>query len=45
MKLWLYQVIKIDGNQLTDLMFKYNVGVSNEEIFVTKKIDLDFFEE
>ncbi|MBT2667571.1 restriction endonuclease [Bacillus sp. ISL-4] len=39
------RVILIDGNQLTDLMFKYNVGVSNEEVFVTKKIDLDFFEE
>ncbi len=39
------RVILIDGKQLTDLMFKYNIGVSNEEIFVTKKIDLDFFEE
>ncbi|PAE12675.1 restriction endonuclease [Niallia circulans] len=39
------RVILIDGQQLTDLMFKYNVGVSDEEVFVTKKIDLDFFEE
>jgi restriction system protein len=39
------RVILIDGLQLTDLMFKYNVGVSDEEVFVTKKIDLDFFEE
>lgn len=30
------RVILIDGEQLTDLMFKYNVGVSNEEVFVTK---------
>ncbi|KAA2396098.1 restriction endonuclease [Bacillus cereus] len=39
------RVILIGGQQLTDLMFKYNVGVSNEEVFVTKKLDLDFFEE
>ncbi|WP_110926813.1 restriction endonuclease [Bacillus massiliglaciei] len=39
------RVILIDGQQLTDLMLKYNVGVSDEEVFVTKKIDLDFFEE
>ncbi|WP_342602840.1 restriction endonuclease [Peribacillus sp. FSL E2-0159] len=39
------RVILLDGQQLTDLMFKYNVGVSDEEVFVTKKIDLDFFEE
>lgn len=39
------RVILIDGELLTDLMFKYNVGVSNEEVFVTKKVDLDFFEE
>lgn len=39
------RVILIGGQQLTDLMFKYNVGVIDEEVFVTKKIDLDFFEE
>ncbi|MEW5552152.1 restriction endonuclease [Peribacillus frigoritolerans] len=39
------RVILIDGQQLTDLMFKYNVGVSDEEVFITKKIDLDFFED
>ncbi len=39
------RVILIDGQQLTELMFKYNVGVNDEEVFVTKKIDLDFFEE
>lgn len=39
------RVILIDGQQLTSLMFKYNVGVSDEEVFVIKKIDLDFFEE
>lgn len=39
------RVILIDGQELTDLMFKYNVGVSNEEVYTIKKIDLDFFEE
>lgn len=39
------RVILIDGQQLTDLMFKYGVGVTNGEIFVTKRLDSDFFEE
>lgn len=39
------RVILIDGNQLTDLMFAYNVGVSNEQTYTIKRIDLDFFEE
>lgn len=39
------RVILIDGQELTNLMFKYNVGVSNEEVYTIKKIDLDFFEE
>lgn len=39
------RVILIDGQELTNLMFKYNVGVSTEEIYTIKKIDLDFFEE
>ena len=39
------RVILIDGKELTHLMFKYNVGVSDENIFTIKKIDLDFFEE
>ena len=33
------------GQELTELMFKYNVGVSNEDVYVVKKVDLDFFEE
>lgn len=33
----------IDGNELTDLMFKYNVSISNGDVFITKN-DLDFFE-
>ncbi|MCM3322266.1 restriction endonuclease [Cytobacillus kochii] len=39
------RVILIDGAQLTDLMFKFNVGTTEEEVFVTKRLDLDFFEE
>ena len=39
------RVILIDGEQLTDLMFTYDVGVTNEEIFITKRMDIDFFEE
>lgn len=38
------RVILIDGQELTDLMFKYNVGVSNEDVYVVKKVDLDFFD-
>lgn len=38
-------VILIDGQQLTDLMFKYDVGVAKEEVYVIKRMDLDFFEE
>jgi len=39
------RVILIDGQELTNLMFKYNVGASAEEVYTIKKIDLDFFEE
>ena len=38
-------LILIDGEKLTDLMFEYNVGVSNETVLTLKKIDLDYFEE
>ena len=33
-------LILIDGNNLTDLMFEYNVNVSNETVITLKKIDL-----
>ncbi|WP_233192540.1 restriction endonuclease [Sporosarcina sp. P2] len=39
------RVILIDGQQLTDVMFKYNVGVSEEKVLIIKRIDLDFFKE
>ncbi|MER2007809.1 MAG: restriction endonuclease [Psychrobacillus sp.] len=38
-------LILIDGQRLTDLLFEFNVGVSNEQTFTIKRIDLDYFEE
>ncbi|MFJ7981393.1 restriction endonuclease [Lysinibacillus xylanilyticus] len=38
-------LILIDGMKLTELMFLYNVGVSNVQTFIIKRMDLDFFEE
>ena len=35
----------IDGNELVDYMIKYNVGVTKDEAFGTKKIDSDYFEQ
>lgn len=35
----------IDGDQLTNLMVAYNVGVAVEETYEIKRIDLDFFDE
>lgn len=39
------KIVLVDGSQLTDLMFKYDIGVSNEEVYITKQIDLDYFEQ
>ena len=39
------KIILIDGNQLVELMIKYNVGVSKGNIYQTKQIDLEYFEE
>lgn len=38
-------VILIDGKELTNYMFEYNVGVQNEKEYVVKKVDYDFFSE
>lgn len=35
----------IDGEELINLMIKYNVGVTLEDIYEVKRIDLDFFDE
>lgn len=39
------KIILIDGKRLTELMVKYNVGVSKDTIYETKKIDSDYFTE
>lgn len=39
------KIILIDGQQLAKLMIQYNIGVQTERVFVTKKIDNDYFEE
>ncbi len=41
----LYQsnIVLIDGNNLTQLMIKNNLGVSIEQTYEVKKIDTDFF--
>ncbi|MDX8495320.1 restriction endonuclease [Mesorhizobium sp. VK22B] len=38
------RIVLIDGEQLTRLMIRYNVGCRVEEILHVKKIDEDFFE-
>ncbi len=37
------KVVLIDGDVLTKLMIKHNVGVSVEQVYEIKKIDSDFF--
>lgn len=37
------KIILIDGEQLTQLMIDYNIGVSSNAIYETKKLDLDYF--
>ncbi len=40
-----HKIILIDGDMLTDLMIKHNVGVSLETKYEVKKIDSDYFED
>lgn len=35
----------IDGRHLTELMIKYDLGVSTESVVEIKRVDLDYFEE
>ncbi|QMT18074.1 restriction endonuclease [Planococcus maritimus] len=37
------KIILIDGDDLTEYMFTYNIGVGHEETFVIKKVDEDYF--
>ena len=38
------KVILIDGEQLTNLMIDYDVGVSRGTVYEIKKLDSDYFE-
>ena len=37
------KVVLVDGNALTRLMIKHNVGVSGEHVYEVKRLDSDFF--
>jgi restriction system protein len=39
-----HKIILIDGQQLAELMFENNVGLTTIEAYEVKKIDLDYFE-
>ncbi len=39
------RVVLIDGDALADFMIDHDVGVSEQERFVIKRLDLDYFEE
>lgn len=39
------KIVLIDGEQLTQLMIDYNVGVAEEQTYTVKKLDLDYFGE
>jgi restriction system protein len=37
------KIILIDGNRMTELMLKYNLGVSIKNVVEIKEIDNDYF--
>lgn len=39
------KVVLIDGDQLSDLMIEYNLGVSIQATYDLKRMDLDYFDE
>ena len=39
------KIVLIDGEMLAELMLDHNVGVSEKERFVIKRIDTDYFDE
>jgi restriction system protein len=39
------RVVLIDGRMLAELMVKHNIGVQDQETYVIKRIDEDFFED
>ena len=40
-----HKIMLIDGKRLVALMIKYNIGVQIKDVYETKEIDIDFFEE
>lgn len=38
------KIILIDGERLSMLMYQYNVGVQTENVYITKRIDNDYFD-
>jgi len=38
------KVVLIDGEQLTELMIDYDIGVNTSDKYEIKRIDMDFFE-
>lgn len=40
-----HKIVLIDGEQLTNLMFEFNVGLSLQSNYEVKRIDFDYFEE
>lgn len=39
------KIVLINGEMLAELMLDHNVGVSEKERFVIKRIDTDYFDE
>jgi restriction system protein len=39
------RVILLDGLALSGLMVRYNIGVPNQQTYVIKRVDKDFFYE
>jgi restriction system protein len=39
------KIVLIDGEQLTNLMIEYDVGVSTVSLYPVKKVDTDYFDE
>ncbi len=39
------KIVLIDGEKLADLMIEHNVGVSEAQRYVIKKVDVDYFGE
>lgn len=38
------RLVLIDGTRLADLMIVHNIGVQDDDVFVLKRLDEDFFD-